>query len=67
MTVSLPTQQGEVIAELGRIPAATVERIKIVDGVKMDIARLSGLVADLITRATDVGSRFAWRPQEKAG
>ena len=51
---------------LGRISAANVVRIEIVDGATLSISGLSGQVLNLVTNASDAGGisgNFKWRPQ----
>lgn len=52
-----------VVAQIGRIPAGDVVRIEIVDGATMNIAGLSGQVANIITKSTGVSGRYLWRPE----
>lgn len=53
----------DVGTQLGRIPAANVVRIEIVDGATLDVPGLSGEVANVITRATRTNGQFSWRPE----
>jgi outer membrane cobalamin receptor len=53
----------DVLGQLGKIPAANVVRIEIVDGAKLDIPGLSGQVANVVTKpaasaARGTGSRM---------
>jgi hypothetical protein len=56
----------DVATQLGRIPAANVVRIEIVDGATLDVPGLSGEVANVITRATRTNGQFSWRPEFRA-
>ena len=56
----------DVATQLGRIPAANVIRIEIVDGASLDVPGLSGEVANVITRATRTNGQFSWRPEFRA-
>jgi len=49
--------------QLSRINATTVVRIDIVDGASLDIPGLSGRVANIITKNTDISGTWAWRPR----
>lgn len=51
---------------LARIPAANVERIEIVDGATLDIPGLSGQVANVVYRSSDLSGQFAWTGQVRA-
>jgi hypothetical protein len=53
----------DIVAQLGRIPAANVVRIDIVDGATLDVPGLSGEVANVVTRATRTTGQFTWRPE----
>jgi outer membrane receptor for ferrienterochelin and colicins len=55
-------KSNDVTAQLSKIPAANVERIEIVDGAKLDIAGLSGQVANVVTRAGGISGSWNWRP-----
>jgi outer membrane receptor for ferrienterochelin and colicins len=60
-------KSGGAIAELAKIPASNVERIEIVDAATLDIAGLTGQVANLVTKAqTKASGQFAWRPEFRA-
>jgi outer membrane receptor for ferrienterochelin and colicins len=56
-------KSNDVVTELSRIPAATVERIDIVDGATLDIPGLSGQVANVIVRSKGMTGQFAYRPE----
>lgn len=47
--------------QLQRIPADDVIRIEIVDGTSLDIAGLSGQVANVIRRTSGTSGQFRWR------
>lgn len=53
----------DIAAQLGRIPAANVVRIDIVDGATLDVPGLSGEVANVISRASRTTGQYAWRPE----
>lgn len=53
----------DIQTQLNRIPAQNVVRIEIVDAASLDIAGLSGQVANVISRATGITGQFAWRPE----
>jgi outer membrane receptor for ferrienterochelin and colicins len=53
-------------AELGRIPASSVVRIEILDGATLNIAGLSGQVANVVAKAAGVKGQFEWRPEFRA-
>jgi outer membrane receptor for ferrienterochelin and colicins len=60
-------KSGGAIAELAKIPASNVERIEIVDAATLDIAGLTGQVANLVTRTeTKASGQFSWRPEFRA-
>ncbi len=50
-----------VFSQLQRIGTDRVERIEIVDGATLGIAGLSGQVANVITRPSDISGRFTYR------
>lgn len=56
----------DIGAQLSRIPAQNVVRIEILDGATLDIAGLSGQVANIVSRATGISGQFAWRPEFRA-
>jgi hypothetical protein len=56
----------DIVTQLGRIPAANVVRIDIVDGATLDVPGLSGEVANVITRATRTNGQYSWRPEFRA-
>ncbi|HEV3485609.1 MAG TPA: Plug domain-containing protein, partial [Vicinamibacterales bacterium] len=59
----LSGKSNDVVTELGRIPAANVERIEIVDGATLDIPGLSGQVANVIVKSTGIKGQWAYRPE----
>ncbi|HUG46192.1 MAG TPA: TonB-dependent receptor plug domain-containing protein [Sphingomicrobium sp.] len=60
-------KSGGAIGELEKIPASNVERIEIVDAATLDIAGLTGQVANVVTKAEKKASgQFAWRPEFRA-
>lgn len=52
----------DVLAQLGKIPAANVTRIEIRDGATLGIPGLSGPVANVIAKAGGISGSWAWRP-----
>ncbi|MCB2066567.1 MAG: TonB-dependent receptor plug domain-containing protein [Erythrobacter sp.] len=50
-----------VSSQLQRIATDRVERIEIVDGATLGIAGLSGQVANVVTRPSDISGRFTYR------
>jgi len=60
------TKSDSLFTLLTRIPAANVERIEIVDGATLDIPGLSGQVANIVSKATDLSGQFAWTGQVRA-
>ena len=57
----------DVITELGRISAADVTRIDIVDGATLNVPGLTGDVANIIyTRRETLSGQFQWNPQVRA-
>lgn len=59
-------KSNDAVTELGRIPASSVVRIEIVDGATLNIAGLSGQVANVIVRATGLAGQFQWRGEVRA-
>lgn len=59
-------KSNDVVTELGRIPAANVERIEIVEGETLDIPGLTGQVANVITRSARISGQWAYRPEFRA-
>ena len=61
------SKSGGAIAELQKIPAGNVERIEIVDAATLDIAGLTGQVANVVTKTEKKASgQFSWRPEFRA-
>jgi outer membrane receptor for ferrienterochelin and colicins len=56
-------KSNDVITELGRIPAANVERIEIVEGETLEIPGLTGQVANVIVRSTGISGQWSYRPE----
>jgi len=56
----------DIFTELGRISAANVARIEIVDGATLNISGLTGQVANVVTVSRGLTGNFAWRPQLRA-
>ena len=56
-------KSNDVLTELGRIPAANVTRIEILDGATLDIPGLSGQVANIVAKSGGaISGQFAWEP-----
>lgn len=62
----LASKSDDLFAQLGRIPAASVVRIDIVDGGTLSIPGLSGQVADVITKPDAFSGSFNWRGEVRA-
>jgi len=60
------SKSGGAIAELQKIAASNVERIEIVDAATLEIAGLSGQVANVIAKTKASGGQFTWRPETRA-
>ena len=61
------SKSGGAIAELQKIAASSVERIEIVDAATLDIAGLTGQVANVVTKSEKKASgQFSWRPEFRA-
>ncbi len=56
----------DIFTELGRISAANVVRIEIVDGATLNVSGLTGQVANVVTASGRLSGNFAWRPQVRA-
>ncbi len=56
----------DIFTELGRISAANVARIEIVDGATLNVSGLTGQVANVVTTSGRLSGNFAWRPQIRA-
>jgi hypothetical protein len=59
-------KSNDALTELSRIPAGSVLRIEIVDGATLNIAGLSGQVANVIVKAGGAKGQFEWRPEFRA-
>ena len=59
-------KSNDPVTELSRISAANVVRIEIVDGATLNIAGLSGQVANVIVKATGMKGQFEYRPEFRA-
>jgi hypothetical protein len=59
-------KSNDALTELSRVPAKNVIRIDIVDGATLDVPGLSGEVANIIAKASDISGQFAWRPEFRA-
>ena len=59
-------KSNDAVTELGRIPAESVTRIEIVDGATLNIAGLSGQVANVIATAGGAKGQFEYRPEFRA-
>jgi hypothetical protein len=62
----IASKSGGATDELGRIPAANVVQIEIVDGATLNVPGLTGRVANVVTRLPstgDVKGQFEWAPQ----
>jgi outer membrane receptor for ferrienterochelin and colicins len=56
-------KSNDVVTELTRIPAQSVQRIEIVEGATLDIPGLSGQVANVIVSSSGISGQFAYRPE----
>lgn len=64
----ISSKSDSVTQRLNRIAAANVVRIEFVDGATLDIAGLSGRVANIVTRqSADMSGQFEWTPQLSTG
>ncbi|HVM22825.1 MAG TPA: TonB-dependent receptor plug domain-containing protein [Sphingomicrobium sp.] len=60
-------KSGGAVAELQKISASNVERIEIVDAATLEIAGLTGQVANVIVKAAkNASGQFSWRPEFRA-
>jgi outer membrane receptor for ferrienterochelin and colicins len=59
-------KSNNVLDELSKISAQNVIRIEILDGASLDIAGLSGQVANIVARASTVSGQFTWTPEYRA-
>lgn len=61
----LASKSDDLFSQLGRIPAASVVRIDIVDGATLSIPGLSGQVADIITKPDAFSGSFNYRAEAR--
>ncbi len=55
---------GDPFAQVGRIPAANVVRIEILDGTNLDIPGLTGQVVNVVTKASEgISGSWEWSPE----
>ena len=60
-------KSNDAVTELGRIPATSVVRIEILDGATLNIAGLSGQVANIVHKGSaGLKGQFEWRPEFRA-
>ena len=59
-------KSNDAVTELGRISAADVVRIEILDGATLDVPGLTGQVANVVVRVGGLSGTFAYRPQVRA-
>jgi hypothetical protein len=59
-------KSNDAVTELGRIPASSVVRIEILDGATLNIAGLSGQVANIVAKSGGMKGQFEWRPEFRA-
>ena len=60
----VPSKSGGAVAELQKISASNVERIEIVDAATLDIAGLTGQVANVVTKSEKKASgQLSWRAE----
>jgi outer membrane receptor for ferrienterochelin and colicins len=59
-------KSNDAVAELSRIPASSVVRVEVVDGATLNIAGLSGKVANVIVKSSGISGQFLWRPEIRA-
>lgn len=59
----ISNKSDDVLAQLRRIPAASVERIEIRDGATFGIPGLTGQVANIVSKADRIGGQYAYRPE----
>jgi hypothetical protein len=59
-------KSNDAVTELGRISASSVTRIDIVDGATLNVAGLSGEVANVIVKAGGAKGQFEYRPEFRA-
>ena len=58
-------KSNDAATALGRIPAGKVERIEIVDGATLNVAGLSGQVANVIVTGSGLSGQFQWRGEAR--
>ena len=63
----LALKSESVFDRLGRIPAAKVVRIEIIDGATLGIPGLSGQVANIVTSGGGFSGQFEWNPRFRPG
>ncbi|HET9356446.1 MAG TPA: TonB-dependent receptor plug domain-containing protein [Sphingomicrobium sp.] len=56
------SKSGGAIAESEKISSSSVERIELVDAATLGIAGLTGLVANIVVKASAASGQFAWNP-----
>jgi outer membrane receptor for ferrienterochelin and colicins len=59
-------KSNDAVTELSRIPASSVVRVEVADGGTLNVAGLSGQVANVIVKAGALSGQFAWRPEVRA-
>jgi outer membrane receptor for ferrienterochelin and colicins len=59
----ISAKSNDVVTELSRIPASNVERIDIVDAATLDVAGLTGQVANVIVKSTGINGQWSYRPE----
>lgn len=62
----LSSKSDDILTQLSRIPASSVERIELVDGATLDIPGLTGQVANVIARTNSFSGQFRWSPEFRA-
>lgn len=62
----LSSKSDDIYTQLSRIPAASVERIELVDGARLDIPGMTGQVANVIARSDSFSGQFRWSPEVRA-
>jgi hypothetical protein len=62
----VPSKSGGAVGEMQKIAAANVERIEIVDAATLEIAGLTGQVANVIAKTKKASGQFSWRPEMRA-
>lgn len=59
----ISNKSDDILTQLRRIPAEDVIRIEVRDGATLNIAGLSGQVANVVSRASQLRGAFAYRPE----